>query len=87
MLSGLAFTAARRSLKSLKGVLGCTAMAIPPVPMNVTGARSFMVSKERFGMSEGLTEWVSNTTAMVWPSGAALASAAVPIEPEAPPLF
>ena len=40
------------------------------------------MSNGRFGISDGFTACVSNTTPIVQPSGSALAIAAVPIEPE-----
>ena len=36
-----------------------------PVPISITGARSFSVSNGILGMRLGLTPWVSNTTAKV----------------------
>ncbi len=45
------------------------------------------MSNGRLAIRLGLTAWVSNTTAKVYPSAAAAATAAVPIEPEAPPLL
>src|SRR4051812_20638919 len=55
--------------------------------MRSTGSRSLLLSKGRFGISVGLTACVSNTKSQVWPSGAALATAAAPIEPELPGRF
>ena len=57
------------------------------MPISSTGARSFWVSKPRFGISAGFTAWVSKTSTQVFPSGAARATSRVPIEPEAPPLL
>ena len=39
------------------------------------------------GSSVGLTAWVSKTISQVWPSGADLATALAPIEPEPPARF
>ena len=52
--------------------------------MSITGARSLSVSNGMLGIRLGFTPWVSNTMTQVYPSGAALAAAAVPMEPEAP---
>src|SRR5512139_2437870 len=84
---GFAFAAASTSRKSLKGCATCVTIAIGEVPMSITFARSFVVLKERFGITEGFTPCVSNTTPKVVPSGAAWATAAAPIEPEAPVRF
>ena len=45
------------------------------------------MSYERLGIRLGFVPCVSNTTPKVYPSGAALATAAVPIAPDAPPMF
>src|SRR6185295_18139408 len=47
--------------------------------------RSFTVSNGMFGMSDGFTACVSNTTPSVYPSGGDDETTCVPIDPDAPP--
>ena len=64
-LPGLALLAATTSLNDLYGWATLATSAMPPVPIIISGVRSFSVSKGRPGISDGLTACVSNTTPIV----------------------
>ena len=71
------------SLMLLTGSDGCTTSIIGSDAISVIGAKSLIGSNDTF-CSTGVTAKAKVVTRSVWPSGAALATAAVPIALPAP---
>src|SRR5580698_3448128 len=86
MVSGLALAAATTSAKDLYGLDGWVASTFGAVPISMTGARSFTVSKLRSNRN-GFTACESNTNTQVLPSGGDFATISVPRAPEEPGRF
>ena len=87
-LPGFFLAKATRSPTLLCGDAGLTTSTCPPLPRPVMGAKSFTGSYESFLYRCSLAACVVLVVMrMVWPSGAALATAAAAIMPLAPALL
>jgi hypothetical protein len=84
-LPGSALALAIRPFRSRNSLDGGTATTIGPVATFMIGAKSFFGSKGSVAYRCGLTvKMLPDAISSVWPSGAALATSAVPMLPPAP---
>ena len=75
------------SLSVRASIVGDTTTAMALVPSSSTGAKLFTGSKGSLGRTAGTVECEVAVNIRVWPSGAALAAASLPMTPAAPARF
>ena len=86
-LPGLALPYAMSSFTLFTGSLGLTTSTSGTTCVRITGSKLFTVSYGSFLNITGLIAWLLATSASMWPSGAAVATACVPMVPVAPALL